>query len=291
MILLLQQNKRMMALLLLLFVSANAQANAYNLLDIENKKKAVYQMSYYSATAVKSQIKEKAAKIHSEFDRFFSPFGKRELLPRGNTIRAAIENYLYESFGKKAINQIPYTLKQEVERTEASLQRGLQRRPQGQGPPTAEEIQYYSNRIAENTQNRVKKDVGSTWDQFQREERGRGMNELGVKDTGNGLGKRDFNDMLERIRGKFKIFQLNGSARIWVPIAIQLVFCIVIFAFFFPQLTLASGIWQTVIQFTIIMPITNKLFNGYYYYNNANSGQQQSLPASSESEIGQPIPL
>ena len=283
MISLLHHNKRMIALLLLLFVSANAQANANNLLDIEQRK-AVYQMSYLSVKAVKSEIKEKAAKIMSEFDRFFSPFGKRELLPRSNIIRTAIESYLYESFGKKTINQIPYTLKQEVEKTGPIIQRKLKH-----GQPTRRQLQDYASEIAEVTQNRVKKDVGSKWDQFQQHEREKGMNEIGVQDTRNGLGKRDFNDMMERIRAKFKIFQLKGPAKLWISIAIPLVLSMVIFAFVLPELTLAAGIWQAVIYFGILTPITNKLFLGYYFYDSGNGGQQQSLQASPDSEISQQI--
>ncbi len=43
------------------------------------------------------------------------------------------------------------------------------------------------------------------------------------------------------------------------------------FAILLPEMTLAIGIWQTILQFGIIQPIVNKLFLGYYFYDEDGS--------------------
>ena len=58
----------------------------------------------------------------------------------------------------------------------------------------------------------------------------------------------------------------------------------IVFGIFLPEMTVASGIWQTIMQFGIIQPILNKLFYGYYIY-----GDSESLNMRSPSFLEKPL--
>ena len=58
----------------------------------------------------------------------------------------------------------------------------------------------------------------------------------------------------------------------------QLVFMLFIFGIFLPEMTIAAGIWGTILQFGVITPVINKLFLDFYFFSDSGSGVGSRVP-------------
>jgi hypothetical protein len=248
-----------------------ATAYGNNLLDRETEKKTVYRLSRSAAHSVFAEINHKADQIYGQFDKIW-PFNRSNR--NATLIKQAIANGLYKQFGAKVVSEIPYTVKAQVEKSSVSVANHLKERGR---PPTRQEAQYMSQQLAGSTQNLIRNNANNAWQKFQNEKRKEGQKMVNPE---NSLMKRE--SFLERIRNRFKFFQIDPVKQAWVVPVVTIVLVFVAFAFL-PGLSIAVMFWQTVIMYGVIYPLVNKLFLGYYFYqgeaSSQNIGPEQSMGA------------
>jgi len=198
------------------------------------------------------------------------PFNKGKR--NGTRMKKAIANGLYKSFGEKTIRELPINIKNEIDKNSERIAMSAKQRGR---PPTQQELQYMSRKVSENTQRVVAYHANNEWQKFQNREREAANKMINPR---NNLSKRDF---IENFRNKFKFFREFDEAKYgWIHTIITALLFIAP-AFFLPQMAIVAVFWQTVISYFILMPIVNKLFKNYYFWEDTPQqngiGQAQSM--------------
>jgi hypothetical protein len=237
------------------------------------EKEAVDRLSESASEAVMGDIHRKADQMFKKFEKIVHPLQKRELNKNSSRIKQAISDHLYREYGTPVIQKIPSIIKDSIEKSSDDLD--LLSNPSEyqlsyqQAEKLADQI---SLDMTQRTQSNLMKNVNSKWQAFEKATREKASREQGLVNYGNSLGKRDF---LDKVRQKYKFFQIDPTTQSWIPVVISLVIMLFSFAVFLPGMTLSYGIWQTILQFAFIQPIINKLFLGYYFYDN---GANHTVP-------------
>ena len=193
-------------------------------------------------------------------------------------LNICISDHLYKSFGLPAIQKIPSNIKASLEKVSDDLNTNFQNIPPGY-QLTEKQVKQLSAQVAYKTQHVVTKGISNDWEAFQLTEKEKGMKDL----ERNGIFKRDGSlnkrDILDKIRARFKFFQIDPTKKWWVVPLVSLVIILFTFAILLPEMTLAVGIWQTILQFGFIQPVISKLFLGYYFYDSKGSSAGPRVPS------------